>query len=235
MNILCTICARGGSSNLKNKNLKLVNGHPLIAYTVKQAVNSKLFKNIIISTDSVKIKNIAIKYGASSIFVRPNKLSNNTAGKLDVIKHALIKAESYFNYKYDYVCDLDVTSPLREISDIKLAFKTFRKFDSDNLFSVISARKNPYFNIIKKKNNSFLPVSPLKKIVFRRQDAPKVFEMNASIYFWKRKSLLNSNSVFLKNTSIYKMNEYAIDIDNKYDFEFINSIVKKYKKWQIKI
>ena len=59
--------------------------------------------------------------------------------------------------------------------------------------------------------------------------------MNASIYFWKRKSLLNSNSVFLKNTSIYKMNEYAIDIDNKYDFEFINSIVKKYKKWQIKI
>lgn len=234
MSILCTICARGGSSNIKNKNIKKILNYPLIIYTLNTAINSKIFDKIVLSTDSDKIQNICSKHDIDIFFKRPKNLSGNNVNKVEVIRHALLMSEKYFNKKFNYVCDLDVSSPLRTVADIKKSLEILIKKKSTNIFSVIPANKNPYFNIVENKNKSFFPVSKLRNLVFTRQKAPKVYNMNASIYIWQRNTLLKSNTVFNKNTSIYLMNEKSIDIDTNNDFEIVNYYIKKYKKWQIK-
>ena len=117
-NILCTICARGGSKGVKNKNIKELKGKPLIAYTIEQAKASGLFEHIVISTDSDDIANVAKEYGAEVFFKRSEEMASDTAGKLDVIKDAFEKSEKYYNKTFDYLIDLDATAPLRIVEDI---------------------------------------------------------------------------------------------------------------------
>lgn len=233
MSILCTICARGGSKGVKNKNLKKILKYPLIVYTINVAIKSKLFDKIVLSTDSIEIMNICKKYNIEIFFKRPKSLSLNHINKIDVIRHALLKSEKKFNSKFDYIFDLDVSSPLRTSEDIINFYKLFLKRKSSNAFSVIPANKNPYFNIVENKTNTYKPVSKLTKKIYSRQKAPTVYNMNASIYIWKRDILKKYDTVFTKNTSIYVMNERCIDIDNLYDFELVDFYIKKYKKWQI--
>ena len=121
--ILCTICARGGSKGVKNKNIKKINGKPLIAYTINQAKESKLINHIVISTDSDDIANISKKYGAEVFFKRDATMASDSAGKLEVIRDAFIRSEEYYDTKFDYLVDLDATAPLRNIHDIKNSFK----------------------------------------------------------------------------------------------------------------
>ena len=154
MKILCSICGRGGSKGVKNKNLVKINGKPLIYYSIKQAKNSKIFDKIALSTDNKKIQSVAKKYGASSWFIRKKQLSTSKAPKIPVIRDNLIKSEKYFKTKFDYIVDLDISAPLRNHADIKNAFKKFIRNKYDNLFSVYKSKKSPYFNmieIIKKK------------------------------------------------------------------------------------
>jgi CMP-N-acetylneuraminic acid synthetase len=98
---------RSGSKGVKNKNLKLINKKPLMSYTISQAVNSKLFDNIIVSTNSKKILKKAKFYGADGWFLRPKKLSSDYSPKVPAIKHALFEAEKHYNKKFDIVIDLD--------------------------------------------------------------------------------------------------------------------------------
>jgi len=221
--VLCIICARKGSKRLKNKNLKKLFGKPLIFHTIKQAINSKIFDKVVFSSNSNKLIKMAIKFGALSWFVRPKKLSNDKAAKMPVIKHAILQSEKKFNYKFDYICDLDVTSPLRKISDIRNAFKKFKISNQDMLISGNKARKNPFFNMIQKngKNSVKLVIKP-KKYYVRTQDAPVVYELNASIYFWKRNACFRQKGPFCKKTFFYEMPyKRSIDIDNLSDFKLV--------------
>ena len=233
MSTLCTICARGGSQGIKNKNIKRILNIPLIVYTINTAIKSKIFDKIILSTDSNEIINICKKYKIDIFFKRPKSLSSSNVNKIEVIKHALLKSEHKYNINFDYIFDLDVSSPLRTSKDIINSFNLFLKKKSVNSFSVIPANKNPYFNIIEKKLNTYKPVSKPKSIIYSRQKAPTVYYMNASIYIWKREALIKSKTVFNDKTSIYIMNERCIDIDNVNDFELVDFYIKKYKKWQI--
>ena len=122
MKIICTICMRANSQKIKNKNLINLNKKPLMSYTIKSAVNSKLFDNIVVSSDSKKIQKLSKKFGAEVIFSRPKKLSTNYVPKISAIKHAVMMSEKHYKKKYDYVCDLDVTAPCRDANDIKKAF-----------------------------------------------------------------------------------------------------------------
>ena len=221
--VLCVICARAGSKRLKNKNFKNLFGKPLIYHTIKQAIDSKIFDKIVFSTDSNKLQKLALKFGADAWFIRPILLSNDKAAKMPVIRHAIIEAEKKFNYKFDYVCDLDVTSPLRKINDIKSAFRKFKLSKQDMLISGNKARKNPYFNMVEKKGkNSLKLVIKPKKFIIRTQDAPVVYELNASIYFWKRKACFKQIGPFCKKTFFYEMPyEKSIDIDNLSDFKMV--------------
>ena len=234
---LCTICMRKGSQGLKNKNIKLINGKPLMYFTIKQAIKSKIFDHIVVSTDSKKILKFAKSYGADGWFIRPKKLSTSLSSKIKVIKHALIESEKYYDMKFKFVVDLDVTSPLRKVEDITNAYKLFVKSKGSVLISGAKSKKNPYFNIVEIVNKKVKKIKNLKKKIFRRQDAPKTYDMNASIYIWNRNSLINSNSVIKEletdkvgKAIFYEMPEIrSIDIDSKLDFELVEFLLKKRK------
>ncbi len=228
-NILCTICARGGSKGLKNKNIRELCGKPLIAHTIEQAINSKLFNQIVVSTDSNEIINIAKKYGAEVFFKRSEELSDDKAGKVKVIQDAFIRSEAYFNTNYDYHFDLDATSPLRIDSDLKNAFAQFLKNKNDILQTAMIARKSPYFNLVELNDKGHLYLSKNLEIpVVRRQDSPKCYDLNASIYIWTRDAILNNDSVFIDNCGLYIMpEERSIDIDTALDFKFVEFVLNE--------
>ena len=228
MNILCTICARKGSKGIKGKNLLKIKNKSLIFYTIDQAQKIKSINDIVISTD-LKLSPKELKKRRLKVFFkREKKLSNDKVGKVPVIRDALKRAEKFYNKQYEIIIDLDVTSPLRSLTDIKNAISKFINSKSNNLITLCESRKNPYFNmveIIKKVPNL---VINSRKTIRRRQDAPKIYDMNASIYLWKRKFLMKSDNLFSKKTMYYLMPvNRSIDIDNINDFKLVKFYLKK--------
>ncbi len=116
---LCTICARGGSKGVRNKNIREMAGKPLIAYTIEQAQTSELFDLVAVSSDSVEILQVARKYGADLLVERPPELATDAIGKLPAIRHCVDEAERMSGKRFDTLVDLDVTSPLRLPEDIQ--------------------------------------------------------------------------------------------------------------------
>jgi N-acylneuraminate cytidylyltransferase/CMP-N,N'-diacetyllegionaminic acid synthase len=230
MNRICTICARGGSKGVKSKNTKQLQGKPLIVHTIIQAKKSQLFDVIAVSSDSDEILHLAREYGAEVLVKRPKELATDKAAKLPVIQHCLLSAEEQTGKEFDVVVDMDATSPLRLVEDIRLSVNMFEQDETaHNLITGAPARKSPYFNLVEVDNEGNTKLSKnLKNAVVRRQDAPKCFDMNASIYIWRRETLLGSSSVFLPKTILYEMpEERSVDIDSELDFEFVSFLASK--------
>lgn len=227
MNILCTICARKGSKGLKNKNTMKLFNKPLIIHTIDQAKKSKIFTKIVVSSDSKKILKL-VKKKVDLIIDRPKELSKDNSGKVPVVRHALKEAEKFYSKPFHTVIDLDVTSPLRTKQDIINAKNIFKKNRNSNLISVTKAKKNPYFNMVEIIKNRPQIVKKFRKRILARQQAPKVFELNASIYIWKRNYLLLTDNIFNKKTGVYFMPENkSVDIDNKLDFQIVEFLMRK--------
>lgn len=236
MNILITICARGGSKGIPGKNIKQIANKPLIYYTLRTAVEfSKAQKDchIILSTDSGIIKETVKSIGFPEIdlsYARPDQLANDTAGKLDVIKDVLSFAQVKNNVQYDYVFDLDVTSPLRNIKDLEESFRLIRNNkEALNLFSVNPASRNPYFNMVEENGNGY--VSLCKKGDFlTRQSAPKVYDMNASFYIYTATFFQQEQrKVITDHSIIYEMPHICFDLDHPIDFEFMAFLIENDK------
>jgi CMP-N,N'-diacetyllegionaminic acid synthase len=226
--ILCTICMRGGSKGVFNKNMRVLHGKPLMYYTIDQAKKSGLFEHLVVSTDSEEIAESAKSFGAETWFLRPTEMATDEAPKLPVIRHAFMEAEKYYKQKFDVLIDLDATSPLRNIDDIITAYQKFSEEDADILITAYPSRKNPYFNMVELKNGRIRKVIMLEKSPKRRQDAPEVFVMNASIYIWKRKAILEYETLYTDKTSLYVMpEERSVDIDTELDWEFVEFITGK--------
>jgi CMP-N,N'-diacetyllegionaminic acid synthase len=214
---------RGGSKGLKNKNLSRMNNKYLMWYTIHTAKKSKIFEDVVVSSDNSSILKIAKTLGIKNFIHRKKTLSKSKTSKILVIRDCLKKMEINKKKKYDLVFDLDVTSPLRIIDDIKKAKKTFIKNKYDILVSGTEARSNPYFNAVKKTKNGVMPVLSLQKKITCRQDAPKVYDLNASIYIWKRNVLLKKDNLWGRKTGLYVMPfERSWDIDTKTDFQIVS-------------
>ena len=231
MKILAVIAARGGSKGVKNKNIRVLAEKPLISYTIEQAIKWGKFDKFIVSTDSKAIADIALSYGAEVPFMRPARLADDNIGKIEVLRHALIESEEYYKMRFDLLLDLDATSPVRTVKDIDNIVKLSEEKKADTVFSVIKARKNPYFNMVEKRPDGSVVLSkkPLQSIK-RRQDAPEVYEMNASMYVYRREFLLdvNNSMPYSKTAYAYEMSEpCVIDIDTEIDFRFIEFLVKE--------
>ena len=131
--------------------------------------------------------------------------------------------------QFDIIVDLDPTSPLRNIKDIEDAYHMLLNKNADNIITASPARKSPYFNMVflDSNNNAKLPMAVENKIV-RRQDAPKLYDMNASIYCWWRKNLFSSDSIWHENTKLLVMpEERSVDIDNEIDFAFVEFLMQR--------
>jgi len=235
MRILITICARGGSKGIPGKNIKLLNGKPLISYSINTA---RLFQNafdgvsVVISSDSDEILSIAADYGLHSDYRRPEYLGGDSVGKIDVIEDVLKFTEAAEKDKFDYVLDLDVTSPLRNLKDLTDAFQILKsRPDALNLFSVSPANRSPYFNMVEQKEDGFF--SQVKKpvdMIFTRQSAPKVFDMNASFYFYSDAFFsLGYRSAITERSMIYVVPHICFDLDQQIDFDFISYLLANNK------
>jgi CMP-N,N'-diacetyllegionaminic acid synthase len=219
---------RGGSKGVPSKNLREMHGKPLMAYTIEQAFQSGLFQHVVISTDSDVIAETARSFGAETWFLRPAELATDEAPKLPVIRHAFQESEKYYGHQFDILIDMDVTSPLRKVVDIKNAYHQFIEDESDILITASPARKNPYFNMVELINGNVQIVKPLERILTRRQDSPAVFDVNASIYIWKREALLSNDTLFTDKTSLYIMpEERSVDIDTELDWDFVEYMIGK--------
>ena len=228
MKAICVISARGGSKGLKNKNILNFFGKPLIAWTIMQAVKSRKFLGVFVSTDSKKIAKISEKYGAKIAFIRSKKLSGDYVSKFAVWKDALKKIESYLNTKIDYFVDLDCTNPLRFTRDIEKALNLLvRNKSSDAVISISQSRKNPYFNMVEKSNGLLKISKNKKKWPIARQLSPKVYDVLANIYCLRRKFLKEKKSLFDGKIKGYEMNTFkSLDIDSKEDLEIVTHLFR---------
>ena len=231
MKILLTIAARGGSKGVKNKNIRDLCGKPLIAWTIEQALRWGKAGKVVVSTDSPAIAEVALRCGAEVPFTRPAELANDTAGKLPVLRHALLECERVYSVNYDWLVDLDATAPLRRISDIENAFKEAVRLDTLTFFSVVPAHKNPYFNMVERDASGMARLcKPPEKPVLSRQTAPAVFDMNASIYVYKAEYLRQGGALplFTPRTGMYIMEAVSgRDIDTEEDFKFVEYLMKE--------
>ena len=232
MKILITICARGGSKGIPRKNIKNLNNKPLIYYTIKAAKEfQKLYDaDICLSSDDNEIINVSAELGLKTIYKRPKKLALDSTGKIETINHALLFFEKYFEKKYDFILDLDVTSPLRTINDLTLAFnKLINSTNALNIFSVNNCNRNPYFNMVEINNNGFYSLAKNGSFL-TRQSAPKVYDMNASFYFYRRKYFdMNIKSSISDKSLIYVMPHICFDLDNPLDFDFMDYLISSNK------
>jgi len=229
MTTVAIICARGGSKGVPKKNIRSLCGKPLIVHTIDVARKCQELQRVVVSTDDLEIADIARANGAEVPFIRPKELALDNVSKLLVIRHAVNYLESQEGYYPDIIVDLDPTSPLRTEKDIEACIRMVRDEGADNVFSVTKARRNPYFNMVEVVNGKVKLVKSLAQPELSRQEAPEVYDINASIYVWKRKALINSDILFLESTKIYEMPEWAIDIDNEVDFEFVEFILRTRK------
>lgn len=225
--ILSSICARGGSKGVKNKNLRMIAGRPLIAHTVQQILDSGLFEHISISSDSDAILEAAGKAGADILIKRPDALATDTAAKLPVIQHCFQQAEATTGKTFSHLIDLDATAPLRAVSDITAVADLLKQPGTTNVITGAPARRSPYFNLVECDENGVPSLSKAPKgAVVRRQDAPECYDMNASIYGWTRASLFDQVSLFEPGTRLHVMpEERSVDIDSELDFQFVEMLM----------
>jgi CMP-N,N'-diacetyllegionaminic acid synthase len=227
MKRLCTICARGGSKGVKGKNLRILHGKPLIAYSIEQARAADMFDLLAVSSDSDEILDIARKWGCDYVVKRPAELATDQAAKLPAIRHCVTEVERTVGHEFDTLVDLDATSPLRLPEDICNAVRLLEDSGAGNVITAMPARRSPYFNMVELDAGGIVHLSkpPLSAIV-RRQDAPECYDMNASVYVWKHASLFNNDSVFNQDTRLYVMpEERSIDIDSELDFKFVEFVM----------
>ena len=235
MNILITICARGGSKGIPGKNIKPIAGKPLIAYTIAltNELKIKWDARVGLSTDDLEIKSVASDHGVLTEYIRPAYLSTDAAGKIDTIKDLLLYEESLAGYKFDYILDLDVTSPLRTLHDIEEALNLLiEKKDAKNVFSVNQAARNPYFNMVEENSSGFysLVKTDIDGSVMTRQSAPKVYDLNASFYWYRRSFFeLGDKSAITDRSLIYEMNHLCFDLDHPIDFLFMEYLLQNNK------
>lgn len=235
VNILITICARGGSKGIPGKNIKILNNQPLIYYSLQvaqQFADKKGNTQIVLSTDDAEIKNVVQRLSATTDieYTRPEMLANDIAGKLDAITDVKNYAEQKYQKSYDFVIDLDVTSPLRNLEDLENALHLLeRNSEAYNVFSVSPANRNPYFNMVEENGDGYYSLCK-KGLFLTRQSAPKVFDMNASFYIFRNTFFsMENKTVITEKSLVYEVPHICFDLDHPIDFEIMNFLLETKK------
>ena len=232
--VLTTICGRAGSKGFRNKNLKTFCEKPLVYYTLSAAFLFKAARpdvavDVCLNTDSeLLVELVKAKYPEVTYIPRQADLCGDTVPKMAVFQNSLAEMEKKTGRRYDYVMDLDITSPLRTEKDVENAFnKKDSRPDLDLVFSVTEARRNPYFNMVKLVGDHVEKVIPSPYTA--RQQAPAIFDLNASIYVFRRDFLANNRTGILWDGKIgisEMMDTGILDIDSEEDFRLMEVIAR---------
>lgn len=227
---LGVITARGGSKTIPRKNIKLLAGKPLIAYTIKAAKDSKFLTRCIVSSDDREIISISKKYGADVPFVRPKELAGDKSGSIEVVQHAIKWLKENDGQKYDYIMILQPTSPLRTGRDIDECIKKIVDNNADSVMSMFELVDFSLKKLKRIKNGLIFPlVEEEGKKSSRHQDSEKIYKRNCAIYL-TRTDLIKGGDLFGKKSLAYLMPaERSADINKPYEFELAEFWVKKLK------
>ena len=231
MHILFTICGRAGSKGIKNKNLKDFVGKPLMYYSLSvidlflKQTELDINADVVINSDSQELLKMGLENRIIKIdtIERDESLAGDSIGKIAVITDCLKKMEIKKDCKYDCVIDLDITSPLRTVNDIDNLIHKHVSTGADVTTSVTSARRNPFFNQLKKTEHGYGKV--IESNYTARQQAPEIFDMNASLYAYKPAYLMTGKGVLDGYCECIEMYDTGIlDLDHINDFELMEVI-----------
>ena len=226
MRTLVIIPARGGSKGIPRKNIKPFDGKPLIYYTIGCARAICPDEDICVSTDDAEIISVVEQYGLKVPFVRPAELATDTAGTYEVLLHALEFYEKQ-GVHYDVVVLLQNTSPFRTPEQVKEALALYRD-DVDMVVSVKECAANPYYCVFEENKEGFLHICKGEGNIFRRQDAPKVYEYNGAIYIMNAEVLKTTHMHKMQKRVKYVMDDLSsFDLDTMWDWKMAEMIKKE--------
>ncbi len=225
MKPICIIPARAGSKSVPNKNIRLIAGKPLIYYTIKSALESKLFSHVIVSTEDKKIASIAKKYGAEVPFMRPRNLATDKTPQEQVLLHAVKKLNS-LGIDFEIFVYRDCTVPFIDSSDMNGAIELLKKSDCYSTCASIKAHPNPYFGMWEPNKEGFLKISKTTdKVISRRQDAPIVYIIDGLFVFWTKKFLKTRKCLTSKMLPYEISREHSHMIDFEFDFKVAELLI----------
>lgn len=230
MKILGIIPARGGSKGVPGKNIKTLGGKPLIQYSIESAHSSKLLSSVILSSEDYDIIETAKKLKLSVPFIRPAELSKDSAKSIDVVKHAIEFFENQGEF-YDAICLIQATYPFRNINFIDEAIRKFIDGEVDTLISVLSTpdEHNPHWSFVHDDKGNLKIATGEKQIISRRQELPKSFYRDGSIYLTKTK-FIKQSTFFGDSIGYIESNaEFYVNIDTISDWNKAEALVEKYK------
>ena len=228
MNILFTICGRAGSKGIKSKNIRTFIDKPLVYYTIS-AIDLWSKKNdmpydIVLSTDSEELVRLVNDNPMQKVHIihRRSELCGDVIGKVAVIRDCIQQMQSLVK-KYDIVIDLDITSPLRTVDDLERLIEVHTRTGADVTTSVTSARRNPYFNQLMKTDHGYKKV--IDSNYTARQQAPEIYDMNASMYAYTPEFLESGKGVLDGYCECIEMMDTGIlDLDHENDFELMEVV-----------
>lgn len=225
MRTVGVILARSGSKGIKNKNIRLLNGKPLIAYTIESALGSHYVDEVMVSTNSYEYAEISKKYGANVPFLRNEINATDTAKSLDVLFEVLDEYEKMKIY-FDNIVMLQPTSPLRTSENIDEAFRIFYERDADSVVSVCECEHSPLLSNTLPKDLS-LSGFVKKENITRRQDLQNYYRLNGAIYISKVDVLRKERSFYGKKSYAYIMNQrQSVDIDTELDLQYVEFLMQ---------
>jgi CMP-N-acetylneuraminic acid synthetase len=227
MKSVCFIAARGGSKGVPRKNIRMLVNKPLIAHTIEKSIDSGSFSNVIVSTEDKEIAKIAKQYGAEVPFMRPKKLASDTTGMAEVMIHGINKLHS-LGYNFEIIVNRDCTVPFIRNSDIESSIKLLKKKKCDAVYGVYVQHFNPYFNMMEMDSNGFLKFSKkMKNRPHRRQDAPKVYQLNGYFVYNVNRFLKFKNQYPPKGLPWEIPPETGLMIDTELEFKTVEMMIEK--------
>ncbi len=223
---ICFIAARGGSKGVPRKNIRLLAGKPLIAYTIESSIKSKNFSHVIVSTEDKEIARISEKFGAEVPFLRPKRLATSYAGMAEVIIHGLKKLSSS-GYDFDTFVSRDCTVPFIRNKDVAGSIRLLKQKKCNAVFGVYRQHLNPYFNMMELDSSGFLKIVKDKgERPTSRQTAPIVYQLNG-LFVYKTEKFLEYGKPLLPNALPYEIPvETGLMIDTEFEFQLAEMIVK---------
>lgn len=228
--VLAVIPARGGSKGVPRKNIRLVCGRPLIAYTIETALAARhLFYRVIVSTDDKEIAEVAQRYGAEVPFLRPAELAGDRAPTVPVLQHAVRFVEQQDRVQLDWACLLQPTDPFRTVEDIEEAIRLAQAGGCDSVISVVQVFSVHPILMKRIENGQLLPYCIEEKEGTRRQDyQPPAYMRNGAIYLTRRDVLMEHNSIWGTVIHPYVMPpERSVGVDSELDLKLVELLVQE--------
>jgi N-acylneuraminate cytidylyltransferase len=226
--LVALIFARGSSKGLPGKNIRLLGGKPLIAWSIEHALAVERIDRVIVSTDSEEIAVVAIDYGAEVPFIRPAELSRDDTPEWLAWRHALNFLKENDGVMPKMMLSVPATAPLRSSIDIEKCIDLYEKGNVDIVITVTNANRSPYFNMVKTNSDGTVGlVLPPHSTINRRQDAPPVYDMATVCYVANPDFVMSHTAAFEGRVrAVHIPSERAIDIDTLLDFQIAESLLK---------